>query len=129
MPGVQAGVGCLPEGCSCFPHRRLQPGQGTGGAWTLAPSHLGPVFQAGLVSLLLHPGSGHRWQRQVAYEVSLLTLAAGPLLWRGCHESRALWGLRAALTVCLNGLAGSGPLPARHAVCRGSWSVWVQGIL
>lgn len=48
-------------------HRCVQPGQGTSGTGgpalgALVPSHLGLLFQAGLVSLLLHPGPGQRRQ-------------------------------------------------------------------
>lgn len=50
-----------------------------------SPGALSPglVFQAGLVSVLLHPGSGQRRQRQVAHEVSVPAPAAGPSLRRG----------------------------------------------
>lgn len=101
--------------------RRSQPGRDPGGrnpSPPRLPAPLAPmlaarpwspltslVFQAGLVSVLLHPGSGQRRQRQVAHEVSVPAPAAGPLLHRGCHESRALRGH----------LCGRPPLSARGA--------------
>lgn len=139
-PALLPGIRSLPSGAGAQGRVCAQgAGWGLGSPWNVgSPSlqtvaagrgtrALGPqvaltclLLQAGLVSLLLHPGSGRRRRRQIAHEVSLLTRALA------LGSAEAAWeqgtvGVRLCEPPLLSAQTarlGSGAFSAQHAVRR-----------